>query len=235
VPEVLSLRCLSAAAARLALVGLVVALGSLWGSIARATAIGPNCGTCQGSTYELTYSGTPIASTADTDTWRITYTIDATNYWGGGTILNAVGLKVSSSLVSATLVDAPGGVGSWFQIPGGINAMGCSGAGGGFECVVTVSLASAPVVPGFVYEWVFDLEIPAGELLTGPDEASVKARYANDLGKLVGDLVSEAITLEMVDGTVQVPEPGAAALLLLGVAGLLRAMLEGRVYPRGPE
>jgi hypothetical protein len=39
---------------------------------ANATPIGPGCGTCQGSIYELTYSGSPISSTATTQTFAIT-------------------------------------------------------------------------------------------------------------------------------------------------------------------
>src|SRR3974377_1925647 len=101
---------------------------------ANATPIGPNCGTCQGSTYEITYSGSPISSTPTTETFEITYTIDTTGYNGGGTHLDQVPLKVSSSITSGTLVSAPGGVGDWNVIMGGINASGCSMAGSGFDC-----------------------------------------------------------------------------------------------------
>jgi PEP-CTERM motif len=193
---------------------VLLLLAGLWveGSPAAATLIGPSCGTCQGSTYEISYSGTPIATTATTETWRITYTIDATGYSGGGTHLDTVALKVSSMLVGATLVSAPGGIGLWNETLGGLNASGCSGAGSGFDCVEATAVGTSPVVPGFVYTWVFDLEMATGALFTGTDESSVKARYVDDGGIKVGDLVSENITLTLV------PEPSTAALVLLGAA-----------------
>ncbi len=66
------------------------------------------------------------------------------------------------------------------------------------------------VPTGTPYSWVFDIEMAAGDLFTGPFQASIKARYADNSGKKVGDLVSENITL-------MVPEPSAGALLGLGL------------------
>ncbi|RIK89927.1 MAG: hypothetical protein DCC71_25765 [Proteobacteria bacterium] len=186
----------------------------LTGSRAQAAPIGPACGTCQGSIYEISYDGAPIASTATTETWRITYTIDTSGYAGGGTRLDTVALKVSAQLVDADLVAAPGGVALWNEFLGGLNANGCGGAGGGFDCVEATSVGVSPVVPGGVYTWVFDLEMATGVLATGTDEASIKARYVNEAGVKVGDLVSENVTLTLV------PEPSTLLLLAAGIAGL---------------
>jgi hypothetical protein len=186
-------------------------------SVAGATPIGPSCGTCQGSIYEISTTSTPIASTPTTQTWRITYTIDTTGYDGGGTHLDTVALKVSAQLLDATLVGAPGGVAQWVESLGGLNASGCSGSGSGFDCAEATSVGTSPVVPGFVYTWVFDLKMATGGLLTGTGQSSVKARYVNDAGSKVGALVSEGITLTIV------PEPSTAALVLLG-----GALLAGR-------
>lgn len=198
--------------------GAAVLFVALAAAQADATAIGPSCGTCQGSIYDLTYDPTPVATTATTETWRITYTIETSGYNGTGAYINTVALKVSSSFVDATLVTAPGGVALWNEMSGGLNAAGCSGAGSGYDCVAFhAAITLAPSVPGGTYTWEFDIEIANGGLLTGTDEASVKARYVSSTGLKVGALVSENITLS-------IPEPGTA-LLLAGpalVAGVRR-------------
>jgi PEP-CTERM motif-containing protein len=197
---------------RLASIASAIALGALLfaSAPAGATPIGPSCGTCQGSIYEISTTTTPLSSTLTTQTWRITYTIDTTGYNGGGTHLDSVALKVSSALLAATLVSAPGGVGQWVETLGGINAGGCSGSGGGFDCAEATSVGTSPVVPGSTYTWIFDLTMSTGGLLTGTGQSTVKARYVDDAGSKVGALVSEGITLTIV------PEPSTAVLLVIG-------------------
>jgi hypothetical protein len=187
---------------------------SAWACLAFACAIeaapiGPNCGTCQGSIYSLTYSGSPIATTGNSETFRITFTIDTSGYNGGGTNINTVALKVSSSFLDAELVSAPDGVASWVEMFGGLNAAGCSGSGSGYDCVRVANFADAPLVPGGTYVWVFDIEVPTGDLFTGEGQASVKARYGDEFSAKVGALVSEGITLG-------VPEPLLGSLLAIG-------------------
>jgi hypothetical protein len=183
------------------------------GSSAEASPIGPSCGTCQGSIYDITYSGTAISTAGPTDTWRITLTINTAGYSGGGTHLDTVALKVSASLVSANLVTAPGGTGLWNETLGGLNAGGCNGSAGGFDCVEATSVGTSPAVPGATYTWVFDLEITDGGLFVSPNPgvSSIKARYVDNGGSKVGDLVSENITLS-------IPEPGLALLLGAGIS-----------------
>ena len=202
------------------LFGLAVC-GSLWlASTAGATPIGPSCGTCQGSIYELSYSGAPIATTATTETFRIKYTIDTTGYSGPGQFLDAVALKVASSFVDATLVTAPGGVGNWIEMTGGLANAGCTGSGSGFDCVMVALIANALTVPAGVYTWEFDIEVLTGELFVDDEEASVKARYititSQGVVKKAGDLVSEGITLT------NVPEPQLGLLLLAAAPLVLR-------------
>ncbi|HME69083.1 MAG TPA: hypothetical protein VKM54_04360, partial [Myxococcota bacterium] len=94
---------------------------------AGATPIGPpplSCtnGTCQGSIYELTYSGSPISSTPTTQTFAITLTINPTTYSGAGSFIEAVSPKVSSMVESTpapTLATAPGLITNWTVVPGG--------------------------------------------------------------------------------------------------------------------
>lgn len=182
-----------------------------------ALPIGPSCDTCQGSTYDLTYDPTPVATSATSETWRITLTIDASGYSGTGSYINTVAVKVSSSFLDAELIAAPGGVASWVEMTGGLNAAGCSGSGSGYDCVRwATTLALAPSVPGGPYQWTFDVTVATGKLFVGEAESSVKARYVNASGVRVGDLVSENLTLSK-KSTPSVPEP-TTALLLAGAA-----------------
>ncbi len=194
---------------------LAVAAAGLAAGASQATPIGPSCGTCQGSIYDLSYSGVPISTTGATDTWQITLTIGTSGYNGGGSFIDSVALKVSSALVSADLISAPGGLMNWVELLGGLNAKGCStsGSGSGFDCATAIAINPSVAVPsGTPYQWVFLLEIESGGLFTGVDLSSVKARYVDAHRVKVGSLVSENLTLT------QVPEPGTAMLLLAGVA-----------------
>jgi len=168
--------------------------------------------TFQGSIWSLTYSGSPLPD-ADTthETYEITLGVDTSGYTGGGSFLDQIALKVSNSLSGASLVAAPGGIASWTLVPGGINASGCSGSGGGFECADSVILGNTAV--GGIYSWVFDLTMDNGALFTGLNQASVKGRFVDALGNKIGDLVSENITL-----TSPVPEPEIYAMMGVGLA-----------------
>jgi hypothetical protein len=203
------------AAAAFALLGVTPPAG--------ATPIGPpplTCtnNTCQGAIYELTYSGSPISTTATTQTFAITLTINPTGYSGAGAFINAVAPKVSSAENSATLASAPGVLSHWTTMNGGINAGGCSMAGSGFVCAEDeippsrVPLGDAPVPKATTYTWVFDLTIPTGDLT--PSSGSIKVEYTSGSGTKVGPLVSEPITLEVV------PEPSCAVLLAAGLGVL---------------
>jgi len=196
------------------------AAASFLAAASGATPIGPTCGTCQGSIYELSYSGSPIATTATSETFQITYTIDTAGYNGTGVKLDTVALKVASSFLDATLVTAPGGAANWVEMFGGLNAAGCSGSGSGYDCVRVAALVNAPVVPGVTYTWVFDIEVPTGALFIGLDEASVKARYVGTNGVKRGVLVSEQITLTSTGSPPNVPEPRLGLLLLAALPAL---------------
>ncbi len=194
----------------------VVALGLP--AVSGADSIGPNCGTCQGSIYTLEYGGAPIATTATTETFRITLTIDTSGYNGPGIQLNAVAIKVSSMLVSMSLIDAPDGAAAWTTWMGGLNANGCSGSGSGFDCAYAG--LHGVTVPGGTYSWVFDLQMNTGALFTAPNSSSIKARYIDAKGGKAGALVSENITLQDLQ---VIPEPTTAALLGSGLLALASA------------
>lgn len=177
-----------------------------------------NCGSCQGSIYTLSYDGTALPD-ADPlhETFRITLTIDTNGYTGGGGFIDAAAIKVSSSVFNSSLFDAPGGTGNWNLVPGGIDAGGCSGTGGGFDCADWVAVgAGIPIgFNGGILSWTFNQTINNGILFTDPLTSSIKARYVNSNGRKVGALVSENITLQ------QVPEPSTLHLLGSGLLGLV--------------
>lgn len=181
---------------------------------ASSISIGPACGTCQGSIYTLDDGGAPTLTAGPNETWQITYTIDTSGYNGGGTRLDSAALKVSSALVNATLVSAPGGPANWIETLGGIDAGGCSGSGSGFDCVQINAVGNAPTVPNGVLTFVFDLVIVDGGIFTDLVGSTVKARYVNEAGDKVGDLVSEELG---------VPEPLTTWLLTVGLAALVVA------------
>jgi hypothetical protein len=187
-------------------------LGLAAPAAASTISIGPSCGTCQGSIYTLDDGGAPTSTAGPTEIWQITYTIDTSGYNGGGTRLDSAALKVSAALVSANLVSAPGGVANWVETLGGIDASGCSGSGSGFDCVQINAVGNAPTVPDGILTFVFDLEIVDGGIFTDLIGSTVKARYVDEQGDKVGDLVSE-----------EMPEPVVAWLLAAGLAGLLAA------------
>ena len=186
-------------------------------SLALADTIGgPNstCATCDGAAYTLTYSGSPISTTATTETFQITLDVNDASYTGGGTFLNAVAIKVAppSDIVNSSLVSAPP---TFSLIPGGLSASGCDSAPDGFLCAQASGNGAS--VTGGPYDFVYDVTVDTGDLLTGLNAAGVKAMYVDDNGVKAGDLLSEDITLQTTDAA---PEPASALILGVGLLAL---------------
>lgn len=190
---------------------------------ASAASIGPDCGTCAGSIYALSYA--TVSTAGPTNTYDIFLDVDTSGYDGGGDYLFAVAPKVSSDFMSVLLLTAPMShpAGStWTTTSGGINADGCSDAGSGFWC--TSSTGHGVPVPtdsllNFSWRVVLDDSDP---LFTGTDQASIKALYTDMSGNKVGPILSEAITLTPNNPN-PVPEPGTWFMLATGGGFLLLA------------
>jgi hypothetical protein len=192
---------------------------------AKADTIGPgSCGSCLGSSYTLSYT-----TTANPNAFDVFLTVNTTGFTNGSSdYLNAVSLKLVSQSSSITSVSLVAPIPATFSttIAGGLNANGCSGNGGGFFCSESSGNGLQVGHAGNIYtfEWLVTVGAP-GNLLTGIDDASVKALYVNVDGQQNG-ITSEDITL--TKSTNSAPEPSTLLLLgtgLVSAAGVIRRKL----------
>ena len=204
----------------LALLGIAATAPATADPITGASCVNDSC---QGGVYTLYYNGNALPDADPVhQTFRVFLDINTTAYTGGGLFLDQVAIKVSSSVFAATLFSAPSGAANWLLQTGGINAGGCSGSGGGFECANSgpaLNGGKGVAVPvATIYTWAFDVTVNNGTLNTAPGGASIKARYVDASGNKVGDLVSEPITLQR---DLRLPEPAPVALLFGGLVAAL--------------
>jgi hypothetical protein len=200
---------------------------SLLCTVASADPIGPTgCtnGSCQGAIYTLEYDPTPVATTATTETFKITLSINTAGPLDAGLAtavgIDTVAIKVAGSIVDGSVISGPPPATWAGHVDQVLNANGCNANGGGGWYCADISSGTAPTLGGLLV-WMFNIEVGTGDLKTDPDDASVKARYIDGNGEKVGDLVSEPITLQ--DEFPPIPEPGSTMLLGSGLLGLALA------------
>ena len=188
---------------------ILLGLGTLLSTIAaNAGTIGPSCGSCFGGTYSL--GGYQVSSTATTETWRYTFTLETRGVTATDvSYIASLAAKVSTGLISATTVSGPTG-GSWSSplLNSGLTDAGCNGNGTGFICIAWLGgdKLKTGATAASSYAWVFDVKMDAGTSLI---DASIKADFDPAAGRLLSEKIS-------------VPEGGLPLelpVLLSGVGG----------------
>jgi len=168
-----------------------------------ADPIGPDCGSCYGNIYTLTYD--PIG----TDIYRITLEIDTSGFVAIGSPewLQAVSIKVAANDADYVSVASVAQPEDW---------MGSLSLSAGFLTDTSLS-ANQFEVPDGTLAWTWDIGVAPGRLLADPEEASVKAVFfrVGPSGRLDQRFTSERISLQT-----QVPEPASVVLFSTGLIGL---------------
>lgn len=206
---------------KLPVASLLLGLVALLPSDLAAGTIGPNCGSCQGGVYDLSYN--LISSANGVDTLNLFLTVDSTSYTGGGLFINSVAAKVAPAVLSFSLLSAPVSLTSgstWNTLDGGLAANGCSGAGAGFICTESTSRGASTATT--LNTWSWQVQVATGSLFTPAESSSIKVLYVDNAGNKVGALVSEGISL--TPGGSDIPEPATFAIAGAGLValGLLR-------------
>ena len=199
---------------------LALALAAYAGP-SNAITIGPNCSTCQGSTYTLNNLGLQSTDGANFDIYRIEYMIDTSGYTGDGTAIDSVALKISNDLIDVTLINAPGGTGDWTKVTnGGLNnAVGCATNNGSFGCAEFTSVLPGSAAVGGILTWTFDMKIGYGTLFA--DDllgSSIKARYVKETCDSAGNNCVWGKTGDLVSETI--PAPAILGLMAIGLMGI---------------
>jgi PEP-CTERM motif len=164
-----------------------------------------------GVTYDATFQLT--SSGGGNSTYLIDITANTAGSTLPGSFLNALSIKIASSVLNFSPVPVSGPAGSAVQA-GGISSGGCNGSGSGFICDHFTPI----LMPNGTVEVKLSETIATGTLFTGSNEASLKASYVTAAGGNAG-ITSEDFTLSPAPPAA-VPEPGTLLLVGTSLAGL---------------
>lgn len=207
------------------------------GSFAKAdTIVDPN----SGSSYTLTATGSA-------GNFTLTLAVDTSTYSAAAGYLSSVALSLqdftnTSVTPTVTLTSAPGGIADWTTASQGTlqGKNGCANSGTtDFFCTQGIGTANITPVPDGTYDFVFNVLLPAGDVLNG--NSDVKAEYNACFDVSSSTCTSKnlaqtsmGITIQNGGGGITGGAPEPASLTLLGSAlfgGGLLARLRRKKRP----
>ena len=196
-----------------------IASAFLIASALQAGSIGPNCGSCFGGVY--TVDATQLAdSSQTTDTWRITYSLNLSQYtgWPIDFVRSLAAQVVSAAdFISAGPVFTAPTSGPWTMTSGNVSNSqgGCSGnTSNGWVCLEydgsILDWNALRVGTNNTYSWIFDVNVRQNSFR---GLVNIQANFDPAIGRFMSESVS-----------VSVPEGNVSELpMLLGGILLLAA------------
>jgi hypothetical protein len=201
-------------------------------SVANATSILPNCGTCgaHNTAWDLTYALVNDSENIYQLTVKATYGSPVDFVY-----VNSIAFKIDAFTNNYDVDPTVSGPAedNWNVVFGGIsNSSGtgdCSGSGNGFWCAKSAGFGATHGGGGTTDTWIFTLNVNNALPNLGPTTlGAFKAGFTDGAGNKVGSLLSEEVTFGTPPTTVSTPEPASLLLFGTGLAAVATAFRRHR-------